>query len=74
MSIATETVRRDIAEILEIPVTQLADHDVLADLGLDSMRMMTLIETWRSSGIDVDFADLAPLPTLREWINTLTVG
>ncbi|WP_342611672.1 phosphopantetheine-binding protein [Tsukamurella paurometabola] len=71
MPIATEDVRQDIATILEVPVTELGDDAVLADLGLDSMRMMTLVEGWRAAGNDIDFADLAPLPTLGEWLEVL---
>ncbi|MER6396658.1 phosphopantetheine-binding protein [Kitasatospora sp. NPDC001603] len=65
----TESIRADIAELLGEEPAAVGDDDDLRDLGLDSMRLMHLIEKWRARGARVDFADLADLgaPTVRVW-------
>lgn len=62
-----EQIRADIANILEIPAADIADDDAIADLGLDSIRLMELIEQWRAAGASIQFADLAELETLKQW-------
>ncbi|PRQ12382.1 isochorismatase [Corynebacterium sp. 13CS0277] len=39
----------------------------LTDQGLDSVRLITLVETWREQGTEVDFFTIASLPTLNDW-------
>ncbi|MGV9271029.1 phosphopantetheine-binding protein [Kitasatospora sp. NPDC003701] len=64
-----ESIRADIAELLGEEPDAVGDDDDLRDLGLDSMRLMHLIERWRAQGARVEFADLADLgtPTVRVW-------
>ncbi|MFF1909811.1 phosphopantetheine-binding protein [Kitasatospora sp. NPDC058218] len=64
-----ESIRADIAELLGEEPEAVGDDDDLRDLGLDSMRLMHLIERWRARGARVEFADLADLgaPTVRVW-------
>lgn len=52
-------VRADIAAVLDLPVPEIGDDQDLLDLGLDSMRMMTLAEQWAEAGADIHFVDLA---------------
>ncbi|GAA3046478.1 phosphopantetheine-binding protein [Actinokineospora globicatena] len=66
-----DDIRTQVAALLEVPPTTLADHDNLLDHGLDSIRVMSLIETWRATGTDLTFADLAETPTIAAW-STLT--
>lgn len=63
-----DRMRRDIADILGEPESEIQDGVNLVDLGLDSMRIMELAEKW-SDEIDalVDFASLAEHPEVKAW-------
>ncbi|MER5770983.1 phosphopantetheine-binding protein [Streptomyces sp. NPDC001985] len=64
---ALERLVRDVAELL---YTEAGDIDVtenLLDQGLDSIRLMTLVENWRDDGARISFVELAERPTLTEW-------
>lgn len=67
-----DRVRSDIAELLyEEP----GDVDETADLlasGLDSVRILTLLERWREAGAQVSFVELAESPTLNAWWTLLS--
>ncbi|MFD7658827.1 phosphopantetheine-binding protein [Actinosynnema sp. NPDC059797] len=65
---SAERVRADVADLLGIEPAELdADADLL-DLGLDSMRIMSLVERWRAAGATgLEFADLAEDPRLARW-------
>lgn len=71
MTPTTDRVRAQIADLLEIPATDIADSDDLLDHGLDSVRVMTLVETWRAEGAEVSFVDLAETPTVEGWSRLL---
>jgi len=45
--------------------------DDLTDHGLDSVRLMTLLERWRAGGRPVEFAQVAASPTLRGCLRAL---
>lgn len=63
-----ESVRNQVIALLDEPV---GDDDDLIDAGLDSIRLMGLIEDWRAGGITVDFPDLAENPTIAGFHRTL---
>ncbi|WP_031081362.1 phosphopantetheine-binding protein [Streptomyces sp. NRRL WC-3549] len=66
-------VRADVAELLGCAPEEIAPEENLVDLGLDSVRMMTLVERWRSAGAaTLDFPDLAEQPELGHWTELLT--
>lgn len=62
---------RDVAEVLSMRAEQLGDEADLGDEGLDSVRLMTLVERWRGAGADADFAELAEEPTINAWVEAL---
>ncbi|WP_130839248.1 phosphopantetheine-binding protein [Corynebacterium neomassiliense] len=63
----------DIAASLGIEPGEVTDEGNLTDLGMDSIRTMSLIEKWRSAGVEgADFIALASEPTLTHWLNVLT--
>ncbi|MFB7867568.1 phosphopantetheine-binding protein [Streptomyces sp. NPDC056069] len=64
--------RLDVAAVLGVRPTAVAVDVPLHDQGLDSIRLMTLVEQWRARGAAVTFADLAERPTLNEWSAWLT--
>ncbi|AXX30115.1 acyl carrier protein [Actinosynnema pretiosum subsp. pretiosum] len=72
-SLTAERVRADVAEVLGVEPDELAGDADLLDLGLDSVRVMGLVERWRAAGAEVEFPDLAEQPELAHW-TALVVG
>lgn len=64
-SLTPQQVRADVTELLGHDVD---DHDDLFDEGLDSVRLMALVERWRGAGSDAGFLDLVQQPTLTAWV------
>jgi aryl carrier-like protein len=62
-----ERMRADLAQLLHMPPAELGEEDDLIDLGLDSMRLMTMVTRWADAGLRLDFAELAEKPTLGAW-------
>jgi aryl carrier-like protein len=62
-----EQLRSDVAVALGEPVDGIDDHENLLDLGLDSIRIMTLVEKWRAAGFEPSYLNLAEQPTLAAW-------
>ncbi|MFY1638088.1 phosphopantetheine-binding protein [Solwaraspora sp. WMMB335] len=65
--LTADAMRADIAELLGDDAGPIDDEDNLLDAGLDSIRIMALIERWRQRGVEVDFLQLAEEPTLAAW-------
>ena len=59
--------RADVAEVLREPSAELGDDDNLLERGLDSIRLMSLVERWRRAGAEISFVELAERPTLSDW-------
>jgi aryl carrier-like protein len=53
--------RDDIAEALGR--TDISVEDDLTGLGLDSIRLMVLLEKWRQTGVELSFLDALATPT-----------
>ncbi|MFD3747681.1 phosphopantetheine-binding protein [Nocardia sp. NPDC058633] len=67
-----EQVIGDVATVLGIDPAELTAQTDLLDAGLDSVRIMSLVEKWRSAGhADIDFPTLAGDPVLGAWIELL---
>ncbi|MCE9671199.1 isochorismatase family protein [Myxococcus stipitatus] len=62
-----QRIRADVAELLQEEAAALNDDENLLERGLDSIRLMSLVERWRSAGVEVTFVELAERPTLTEW-------
>lgn len=62
-----EMLRRDIARMIHVDPSEIGDGDNLMDLGLDSMRAMTLVLSWEQQGIKLDFSQLAANVTFAGW-------
>lgn len=65
-------IRADVAELLQLSPAELADEENLLERGLDSIRIMTLVERWRSAGTEVTFVELAERPSLADWYALLS--
>lgn len=59
-----EQIRQEIADQLQMPIDQLTDDDDLLLIGLDSIRLMVLVDGWRKAGAKITYADVAAKPTL----------
>jgi aryl carrier-like protein len=64
-------VRDDIARVLQADPADLGDTDNLIDHGLDSIRLMALVQTWQSSGAAIAFEQLAEYPEINHWVRLL---
>ena len=69
-----QSVREEVAELLVQPPSELGDDENLLDRGLDSIRIMSLVERWRRKGVEVTFVELAERPTLTDWYALLSSG
>jgi len=67
MTLTLEQMQADIAAMLHEEPEEIGLHDNLMDLGLDSMRVMTLVERWSKTGVALDFTDIAQHLTLADW-------
>lgn len=63
----------DIAELLFADPAELTPDTDLAGLGLDSLRLATLVDRWRGAGARIGFAELAEEPVLGTWFARLGV-
>ncbi|MGO1906663.1 MAG: phosphopantetheine-binding protein [Brevibacterium aurantiacum] len=72
MTVTREHIIRDVSEALYISPETLRPEDNLEDHGMDSVRIMELVEKWRSAGAeDIDFISLAEDQHLSHWFETL---
>ena len=71
-ALSAERVRADVAELLGREPGSIDPQEDLSDLGLDSIRIMSLIERWRAAGATVEYPDLAERPELGHWISVVT--
>src|ERR1700751_573724 len=74
MRISRDEIRATIAAQLGSPVTDIADHDNLIQVGLNSIRMMALAGGWRKQGADVTFSELAASPPNESWDGLLSAS
>ncbi|WP_426445440.1 isochorismatase family protein [Paenibacillus sp. S-38] len=67
-----QALREKIAGLLfEAPDTLGDEEDLIEQHGLDSIRVMSLVESWRRAGVDVSFVELAENPTIAGWYELL---
>ncbi|RJG25477.1 isochorismatase [Paenibacillus thiaminolyticus] len=68
LPLTRQAVRVEVAGLLQEHPSRIADDDNLIHIwGLDSIRIMSLIERWRRGGAEISFAELAERPTLADW-------
>ena len=60
-----DTLRAEVAELLEVSPSELGVDDSLFDHGMDSMRLMHLVEGLEARGVEVGFVELATDCSLR---------
>ncbi|GLR12173.1 isochorismatase [Chitinimonas prasina] len=57
----------EVARMLQMQPSDLYADDNLIHAGLDSIRLMSLVEGWRAAGAQVGFAEMAEQPTIAQW-------
>lgn len=72
MSVTESQALSDIASILFVDVDDLdLEHD-LRDQGMDSVRIMEIVQRWRSAGLPgVDFISLAEDQRIEHWLHVV---
>lgn len=65
-------VREDVAELLYQTPDEVDDDADLLESGLDSVRILSLVERWRETGVQISFIELAERPTLADWWELLS--
>ncbi|AYJ48486.1 phosphopantetheine-binding protein [Rhodococcus sp. P1Y] len=72
MMLSSEQAQEDVAHVLYMAVDEL-DHGLdLREQGMDSVRVMQLVEQWRTAGVEkVDYIVLAEDPRLERWLEVL---
>ncbi|MFC5722346.1 phosphopantetheine-binding protein [Streptomyces gamaensis] len=72
MSLTVQRIREDVADVLGEDPADVPDDENLMDHGLDSVRVMALVERWRREhGAAVSFVDLAEDPVIEVWAGLL---
>lgn len=61
-----------VAGILGLEASELGEEDDLLAQGLDSIRLMMLVEHWRAQGLEPDYVSLAAAPRLSAWRSLLS--
>ncbi|MDC0707454.1 isochorismatase family protein [Stigmatella sp. ncwal1] len=69
--LSRQQIHADVVELLQQDAA-LGDDENLLERGLDSIRLMSLVERWRNAGAEVTFVELAERPTLADWYAMLT--
>jgi len=68
VSLTPAQIRADVAALLACDPAELDPDEDLLDRGLDSVRLMSLVEKWREAGATtLEFPDLAEQPELGHW-------
>lgn len=67
-----QLVRQQVLELLDEELSDIDDNENLIDKGLDSIRIMSLVEKWRSIGVDITFMKLVKRPTISNWWRLLS--
>lgn len=67
-----EAFRADLAEYLYLTPVEVDLEESPLDAGLDSLRIVTLLERWQAAGADVTFVDLAERTSFAQWWELLS--
>lgn len=67
-----ERIRADVEAVLEEEPGTLGEDEDLLDRGMDSIRLMSLVEKWRTDGAETDFVALAEDPSISAWARLLS--
>lgn len=66
-ALSLESMRKDVADILDVDLDEVDVDENLIFLGLDSIRVMTLHSRWKALGFNVALAEMVALHTIKDW-------
>ncbi|HDM8238540.1 isochorismatase family protein [Vibrio campbellii] len=66
-ALSLESMRKDVADILDVDLDEVDVDENLIFLGLDSIRVMTLHSRWKALGLNVELAEMVALHTIKDW-------
>ncbi|GAB3442343.1 hypothetical protein GCM10027570_09450 [Streptomonospora sediminis] len=69
--LTAQRIRADVEHVLGEPAGSLDENENLLDRGMDSIRLMSLVESWRKAGVETDFITLAEQPSVAAWARLL---
>jgi aryl carrier-like protein len=58
---------REVARIVGLAPEEIPERENLMLLGVTSLALMRLVNTWRVRGLPVAYADLVAEPTIESW-------
>ncbi|WP_216216723.1 phosphopantetheine-binding protein [Amycolatopsis aidingensis] len=74
-ALSADRIRADVAGLLGCEPAEIDANENLFDRGLDSVRVMSLVERWRAEGATgLEFPDLAERPELAHWTEIVAGG
>lgn len=68
------SVLHDLATAAGLDPDEIEPDEDLLGLGVDSVRLMRLVERWREAGQDVTFADVAACATVDEALHLVVTA
>ncbi|GLC83292.1 amino acid adenylation domain-containing protein [Lacrimispora brassicae] len=68
-----EDIKIQIGKILKINPEIIHDQDNLIEMGINSLKIMRLVNDWRKRGAKVTFAELISQPTFQDWWRLLSI-
>ncbi|OKI02164.1 isochorismatase [Streptomyces sp. CB02923] len=72
MALTIDHLRADVADVLGEDPADIPVDENLVDYGMDSVRIMALLERWRRDhGTRAGFVDLAEQPAIEAWARVL---
>ncbi|WP_185233154.1 isochorismatase family protein [Teredinibacter franksiae] len=60
-------IRKCVADIIYETPDVIPTNENLLDYGLDSIRLITLLEVWQAEGVTLDFSEFASTMTIESW-------
>ena len=72
--LSLESMRQDVANILDVDLDEVDVDENLIFLGLDSIRIMTLHSRWKKIGIDIELAEMVGKNTIKDWWDSVQVA
>ncbi|WP_459076330.1 AMP-binding protein, partial [Streptomyces mangrovi] len=71
-ALTLESMREDVARSVGVTPSAIGDEDDLVYHGLDSIRLMQLVNQWQLDSLSLKFADFAERPVLAAWWKLVT--
>lgn len=71
LTIEKKQLQEQVAQVLAMRPQDVPNDKNLQDYGLDSIRLMTLMEQWQNMGVNLEFSALMENMTLNHWLDLI---